>query len=73
MLEERGLERKQARVHGRNGKAWTGIRLKEHDELVAQMRDAGSPGDSEVPSVSVKRYPAHKTFKTVFIGNERAA
>jgi phage/plasmid-associated DNA primase len=39
MLEERGFIRKQARVHGVSGKAWHGLRLKEHDELVKALSD----------------------------------
>lgn len=34
MMEERGYERRRARVKGMSGKAWVSIRLKEHDELL---------------------------------------
>jgi P4 family phage/plasmid primase-like protien len=37
MMEERGFERRQARVGGVSGKAWIGIRLKEHDELMKEL------------------------------------
>ena len=37
MMEERGFVRKQARVYGVSGKAWIGIRLKEHDELMKEL------------------------------------
>jgi len=37
MMEERGFVRKQARVYGVSGKAWVGIRLKEHDELMKEL------------------------------------
>jgi phage/plasmid-associated DNA primase len=43
MMEERGFVRKQARVNGIGGKAWIGIRLKEHDELVSESTDL-TPG-----------------------------
>jgi P4 family phage/plasmid primase-like protien len=68
MMEERGFERKQARVHGVSGKAWNGIRLKEHDELVAGLRDddAGSQEDIKVPAMNVKRFPARQKHGTVF-------
>jgi hypothetical protein len=39
MMEERGFERKQARVGRENGKAWVGIRLKNHQEI-ASVRDS---------------------------------
>jgi hypothetical protein len=61
MMEERGFERKQARIHGMNGKAWIGIRLKEHDELLAEV-----PGDTEVPAATMRRFPGRQTFTTVF-------
>jgi hypothetical protein len=66
MMEERGFERKQARIHGVNGKAWSGIRLKEHDEPVVGLRDAGSWDEFEVPAVNVERFPARKSYTMVF-------
>jgi len=39
MMEERGYERKQARVGRINGKAWVGIRLKNPDEETAPIPD----------------------------------
>jgi putative DNA primase/helicase len=68
MMEERGFERKQARIHGVNGKAWSGIRLKTHDELVARLPEAGSQEDIEVPAGNVKRFPARQKYTTVFGG-----
>jgi P4 family phage/plasmid primase-like protien len=53
MMEERGFERKQAKVHGLSCKAWHGIRLKEHDELV---------GNTPVPqSAPMKRQDDNAT------------
>jgi putative DNA primase/helicase len=72
VLEERGFERKQARIRGIGGKAWTGIRLKEHGELV---RDAGSTEGNEesIHSASpIKRFPARNTFTTVLNGKVKA-
>jgi putative DNA primase/helicase len=54
MMEERGYERKQARVNGISGKAWAGIRLKEHDELVAIRNEAGSQGGN-VSTIPIRR------------------
>jgi len=42
MMEERGFVRKQARVYGVSGKAWVGIRLKEHDELMKELQESES-------------------------------
>ena len=49
MLDERGFERKQARVHGVSGKVWVGLRLKTHDELMKETpgekgENVGRPG-----------------------------
>ncbi len=56
MLDERGFERKQARVHGVSGKVWVGLRLKTDDEL---MRE--TPGENgkngEQPGVKDCRLP----------------
>ena len=73
MMEERGFERRQARIHGRGGKAWTGIRLKEHDELMAELpqeedRHQESQEAGEHLRRPVKQFPLRATYKSVFNG-----
>ena len=64
MLEERGFLRKQARVHVRSGKAWIGLRLKTHDELVAGLGADAEPAKyMQVPAGNPKRIPATTTSK----------
>lgn len=73
MMEERGFVRKQARVNGVSGKAWIGIRLKEHDELMKELSGKDAP---EVQSLEektdwprrVKRFPLGGQYKSVFNG-----
>jgi P4 family phage/plasmid primase-like protien len=73
MMEERGFERKQARVHGLNGKAWNGIRLKTHDELVARLPEAGALDDKDCPALVVpKKYSVHSAISTALRGNAMA-
>ena len=76
MMEERGYVRKQARVYGVSGKAWVGIRLKEHDELMKEL----PPEDEQVrhsPTAGnrfrqqVKQFPLQGQFKSVFNGGVR--
>jgi hypothetical protein len=69
MMEERGFERKQARLGGYSAKAWTGIRLKTHDELVAGLPDAGSEQDIQPSAGNLKRFPAGKAYLTAIIGS----
>jgi putative DNA primase/helicase len=38
LMEDRGYERRQARVGDVNGKAWTGVRLKDKDELAGNVQ-----------------------------------
>ena len=38
MMEERGFVRRQARVYGVSKKAWLGIRVKQHDELMRDLK-----------------------------------
>jgi phage/plasmid-associated DNA primase len=76
MMEERGYERKQARVYGVSGKAWTGIRLKEHDELMAELpeesdRHQESQDAEEHWRRPVKQFPLRTTYKSVFNGASR--
>jgi putative DNA primase/helicase len=76
MMEERGFERKQARIHGRSGKAWAGIRLKEHDELMAELpeeadRHQESQKAEEQWRRPVKQFPLQGQFKSVFNGGVR--
>ncbi len=66
MMEERGFERKQARIYGVSGKAWSGIRLKAHDELVARLPEDGPQEDIEIPAGNVRRFPARQKYTTVF-------
>jgi P4 family phage/plasmid primase-like protien len=63
MMDERGFERKQARVNGVSGKVWISIRLKQHDEL---MRELG-PGDErqEDDTVKSKRMMLREKYKPV--------
>jgi putative DNA primase/helicase len=73
MMEERGFERKQARVYGVSGKAWIGIRLKEHDELMKELpeeddgqQESSLQGGQYRPTV--RRFPLGGTYKSVFNG-----
>jgi len=73
MMEERGFVRKQARVQGISQKAWTGIRLKTHDELMADLKktevaSAGSTGDEDSGSEKVKQFPGRPQYLSVFNG-----
>ena len=43
MLEERGYERKQAKVKGMGCKVWMGVRLKNFDEMRLGLPDEGLP------------------------------
>jgi len=66
--------RKQARVNGVNGKAWIGIRLKRHDELMSELPEAAaengvSPEDGDDARPQVKQFPARQKFMTVFNGS----
>ena len=74
MMEERGFVRKQARVYGVSGKAWVGIRLKEHDELMKELpegdaENAVSPEKGDHARPQVKQFPARQKFMTVFNGS----
>lgn len=73
MMEERGFVRKQARVDGVSGKAWTGIRLKEHDERMdevkeAEKRERQSPEGAKVDGPQVKKAPVRAKYMSVFNG-----
>ena len=77
MMEERGFVRKQARVYGVSGKAWVGIRLKEHDELMAELpeeadRHQKSQEAEEHWRRPVKQFPLRATYKSVFNGGVKA-
>jgi phage/plasmid-associated DNA primase len=72
MMEERGFARKQARVCGVSGKAWHGIRLKEHDERMKELPEdederrskSSQGGKHHLPSVKLR--PLGKHHHTVF-------
>ena len=66
MMEERGFERKQTRIHGLSGKAWMGIRLKEHDEIVAGIAVTESPDVIARPGPAA-RFPVGNTLKKVLV------
>jgi len=73
MMEERGFMRKQARVNGVSGKAWTGIRLKEHDELMAELpqeenQTIKSSEEQEQLGLKVKQWPVRANHRSVFNG-----
>jgi len=73
MMEERGFMRKQARVNGVSGKAWTGIRLKEHDELMAELpqeenQTIKSSEEQEQLGLKVKQWPVRTNHRSVFNG-----
>lgn len=68
MMEERGFERRQSRIHGLSGKAWMGIRLKTHDELFAEFREAESQNDVEGSPKTVKTFPVARATTTVYAG-----
>jgi len=76
MMEERGFVRKQARVYGVSGKAWMGIRLKEHDELMAELpledeHQQEPPTAGNRSRQQVKQFPLQGQFKSVFNGGVR--
>jgi hypothetical protein len=73
MMEERGFVRKQARVYGVSGKAWVGIRLKEHDELMAELPEEADHHQKSQEAEEhwrrpVKQFPLRGTYKSVFNG-----
>jgi hypothetical protein len=75
-MEERGFVRKQARVYGVSGKAWAGIRLKEHDELMAELPlEDDQPLQAQIAGnrhrQQVKQFPLQGQFKSVFNGGVR--
>jgi hypothetical protein len=77
LMEERGFVRKQARVNGVSGKAWTGIRLKEHDELMQELARKDGPElqslEEETDWLHVKRFPLAGHYKSVFNGGVKVA
>lgn len=77
MMEERGFNRKQARVEGGvSVKAWHGIRLKEHDELVTLSARQEQPGRMPIarkqPPFSRKQSAVLQNYKSVFNGGVAA-
>jgi hypothetical protein len=73
MMEERGFVRKQARIYGQSGKAWVGIRLKEHDELMKELppeeeQQQQSPNAGNRFRQQVKQFPLQGQYKSVFNG-----
>jgi putative DNA primase/helicase len=78
MMEERGFIRKQARVNNVSGKAWTGIRLKEHDELMQELARKDGPELQSLEeetdwTCQVKRFPLGGQYKSVFNGGVKVA
>jgi phage/plasmid-associated DNA primase len=76
MMEERGFVRKQARVYGVSGKAWVGIRLKEHDELMAELPDEDDrqrqpAEDRKLYRPAVKKFGVQGEYRSVFNGGVR--
>lgn len=76
MMEEWDFVRKQARVSGVSGKAWVGIRLKEHDELMSELPEEDdqhqdSQEAEEHRRRPVKQFPLSETYKSVFNGGVR--
>jgi len=72
MMEERGFERKQARINGASGKAWVGIRLKEHDELVESVNDADALEDVKGSTIPIRRRQIRQAYATAFNGRAKA-
>jgi putative DNA primase/helicase len=66
MMEERGYDRKQARVHGMSGKAWIGIRLKTHDELVAAILQPDVV-ETKRPKMDIRRIQVHAGRASEFL------
>jgi hypothetical protein len=68
MMEERGFERKQAKVHSVSCKAWIGVRLKEHDEMVTDATDQeeGKGPDHQEQNGIIKPFPIRKNLTTAF-------
>jgi phage/plasmid-associated DNA primase len=76
MMEKGGFERRQARIHGRSGKAWTGIGLTEHEECMGELpeeadRHQKSQEAEEHWRRPVKQFPLQRQFKSVFNGGVR--
>jgi hypothetical protein len=71
MMEERGFVRKQARVYGVSGKAGTGIRLKQHDELMKELAedDQRNPEVSQSDRPHIKQVAEQGTYRLLFNGN----
>ena len=73
LMEGRGFVRQQARVYGVSGKAWVGIRLKEHDELMVELpeevdRHQKSQEGEDHWRRPVKPFPLRGAYKSVFSG-----
>jgi len=66
MMEERGFQRKQATIHKLNKKAWWGIRLKEHDELVAAAQNDADLSEGVERSKQPLQFSAGKASTTAF-------
>ncbi|MBS1828799.1 MAG: bifunctional DNA primase/polymerase [Acidobacteria bacterium] len=66
MMEERGFERRQARINGVSGKAWVGIRLKEHEELMVSVGEAEALDDVNGSTISIRRRQIRQADATVF-------
>jgi hypothetical protein len=80
MMEERGFERKQARVWGVSGKAWTGIRLKEHDGLMKELPAEEDGRERQLPEEPKgwrpqvkKQLPLRTKYLSVFNGGVKVA
>src|ERR1019366_5368435 len=73
MMEERCFVRKQARVYGVSGKAWVGIRLKEHDELMKELPEEDDRYQESQESErhwrpQAKQLPLGGKYRSVFNG-----
>jgi P4 family phage/plasmid primase-like protien len=68
MMEERGFEKKQARVDGTSCKAWHGIRLKTHDELVGNVPASQSAPAKrrDGPTASIESILVEENSKIAF-------
>jgi P4 family phage/plasmid primase-like protien len=63
MLEERGFERKQARVGRTSAKAWVGVRLKNHGEETAPVRESSDV--TPISTVAIRRVQVRQMNEAV--------
>ncbi|MCZ2153103.1 MAG: phage/plasmid primase, P4 family [Bryobacterales bacterium] len=66
MMAERGFDYKQATIPPKNGKAWHGLRLKEHYELGRRVPATGSQESYIAATARIRPFPTPRDLSTVF-------